>query len=186
VKPETLVIWTVRVNREQIDHAADGEAVDAAWKEVPKAQKTDISLLDAYFRALMRTDQHERAEKELIAALKSDWRGPLVRLFGQVLGNDVSKQLKKAEGWLGAHSEDPDLLLTAAQLCLRNKLWGKARSYLETVISLRPTPEAYQEYGALLNQVGEPDAAADAYRDGLDMLSSNNLTAIEHIPAGRP
>ena len=90
--------------------------------------------------------------------------------------------LKKAEGWLGAHSEDPDLLLTAAQLCLRNELWGKARSYLETVISLRPTPEAYQEYGALLNQLGDPDAAADAYRDGLGMLAGNNLPAIEHIP----
>jgi len=140
VKPETLATWTVRVNREQIHHAADRDAVDAAWKDVPKAQKTDISLLEAYYRALMRTDQHERAEKELVAALKSNWRGPLVRVFGQVVGKDASKQLKKAEGWLGAHSEDPDLLLTAAQLCLRNELWGKARSYLETVIVQRPTP----------------------------------------------
>jgi HemY protein len=185
VKPETLATWTVRINREQIDHAADRDAIDAAWKDVPKAQKTDISLLEAYYRALMRTDQHERAEKELIATLKSNWRGPLVRVFGQVVGKDASKQLKKAEGWLGAHSEDPDLLLTAAQLCLRNELWGKARSYLETVISLRPTPEAYQEYGALLNQMGDPDAAADAYRDGLGMLAGNNLTAIEHIPTER-
>jgi len=182
VKPETLAIWTVRVNREQLDQAADGEAVDAAWKDVPKAQKADISLLEAYYQALMRTDQHERAEKELVTALKSNWRGPLVRQFGQVLGKDASKQLKKAEGWLSTHSEDPDLLLTAAQLCLRNELWGKARSYLETVISLRPTPEAYQEFGALLNQMGEPDAAADAYRDGLSMLAGNNLIAIEHKP----
>jgi HemY protein len=181
VKPETLALWTVRVNREQIDHATDNEALIAAWKDVPKAQKTDISLLEAYFQALMRTDQHERAEKELVAALKSNWRGPLVRLFGLVEGTDASKQLKKAEAWLSKHSEDPDLLLTAARLCLRNELWGKARSYLETVISLRPTPEAYQEYGGLLTQMGEADAAADAYRDGLKMTAGNNLTAIEHI-----
>jgi HemY protein len=185
VKPETLALWTVRVNREQIDHAADNEALTAAWKDVPKAQKTDITLLEAYFQRLMRTDQHERAEKELAAALKSDWRGPLVSLFGLVEGADASKQLKKAEAWLSKHSEDPDLLLTAARLCLRNELWGKARSYLETVISLRPTPDAYQEYGALLNQMGESDAAADAYRDGLSMLSNNNLIAIEHIPTER-
>jgi len=181
VKPETLALWTIRVNREQIDHAADNEALVAAWKDVPKAQKTDITLLEAYYQALMRTDQHERAEKELAAALKSNWRGPLVGLFGLVQGTDASRQLKKAEAWLSKHSEDPDLLLTAARLCLRNELWGKARSYLETVISLRPTPEAYQEYGALLNQMGEPDAAADAYKDGLSMLSNNNLPAIEHV-----
>jgi HemY protein len=180
VKPETLAIWTVRVNREQIDRATDNEALMAAWKDVPKPQKSNIALLESYYRGLIRTGQNERAEKELISALKSDWRGPLVRIFGQVEGADASKQLKKAETWLSNHSDDPDLLLTAARLCLRNELWGKARSYLETVISLRPTPEAYQEYGALLNQMGESDAAADAYRDGLGMLAGNNLIAIEH------
>jgi len=181
VKPETLAIWTTRIHREQIDHAADVDAVTAAWKEVPKPQKTNISLLEAYYQGLMRTGQHERAEKEMVSTLKSDWRGPLVRLFGLAEGVDASKQLKKAEGWLTNHSEDPDLLLTAARLCLRNELWGKARSYLETVISIRPSPEAYQEYGALLNQMGEADAAADAYRDGLGMVAGSNLTAIEHI-----
>jgi HemY protein len=182
IKAETLATWAVRIHQEQIDRATDGEAIAAAWKDVPKPQKSDISLLEAYYRGLMRTDQHPRAEKELASALKSNWRGPLVRLFGLVEGVDASKQLKKAEGWLSNHSEDPDLLLTSARLCLRNELWGKARSYLESVISLRPTPEAYQEYGALLNQMGETDAAAEAYRDGLGMLAGNDLLAIEHNP----
>jgi HemY protein len=181
VKAETLATWTVRIHQEQLDRATDSEAMAAAWKAVPKPQKSNISVLEAYYRGLMRTDQHQRAEKELAATLKSNWRGPLVRLFGLVEGVDASKQLKKAEGWLSNHSDDPDLLLTAARLCLRNELWGKARSYLESVISLRPTPEAYQEYGALLNQIGEADAAAEAYRDGLGMLAGNNLPAIEHI-----
>jgi HemY protein len=181
VKPETLAVWTTRIHREQIDHAADADAVAVAWKDVPKPRKSDIALLEAYYQGLMRTGQHEKAEKELVSTLKSDWRGPLVRLFGLVEGVDASKQLKKAEGWLTNHSEDPDLLLTAARLCLRNELWGKARSYLETVISLRPSPEVYQEYGALLNQIGEADAAAEAYRDGLGMVAGSNLTAIEHI-----
>ena len=181
VKAETLAAWTVRIHQEQLDRATDSEAIAAAWKDVPKPQKSDISLLEAYYRGLMRTGQHQRAEKELASALKSNWRGPLVRAFGLVEGVDASKQLKKAEGWLSKHSEDPDLLLTAARLCLRNELWGKARSYLESVISLRPTPEAYQEYGALLNQMGEADAAAEAYRDGLGMLAGSDLLAIEHM-----
>ncbi len=183
VKAETLALWEQRVHREEIDQAADPDGLTAAWKAVPRALKKDISLLEAYYRGLMRTDQHARAEKELASALKSQWRGPLVRLFGIVEGVDASKQLKRAEGWLGTHSEDPDLLLTAARLCLQNELWGKARSYLETVITLRPSPEVYQEYGALLNQLGETDAAADAFRDGLGMVSTaTNLPAITHTP----
>jgi HemY protein len=182
VKAGTLDAWTVRVHQDVLDRASDGTALALARKEIPKDYQNDILLLEAYYKGLIRAGLHDKAEKELAAALKSSWRGPLVRLFGLVQGTNASKQLKRAEGWLSGHSDDPDLLLTAARLCLRNELWGKARSYLETVISLRPTPEAYQEYGALLNRLGQTDAAADAYREGLGMVAGNNLPALEHRP----
>ncbi len=129
----------------------------------------------------MRTGMHDKAEKDLAAEIKGEWRGPLVRLFGMVDGVDATKQLRGAENWLKTHGEDVDLLLTAARLCLKNELWGKARSYLETVIAIRPTPEAYQEYGRLLNQLGEGNAAADAYRAGLGMVARSPVPAIPDL-----
>ena len=173
----------MRVRTENFANAADGEAVLAEWRSVPRRLKNEIAVLVAYYEALMRVGQHDKAEKDLSAALKADWRAPLVRLFGRVEGPDPSKQLKRAESWLAKHGEDADLLLAAARLCLRNELWGKARSYLETVIALRPSAEAYQEYGRLLTQLGETDAAADAYRDGLGMAARNSLRAIPHLDA---
>ena len=152
---------------------------------MPRNLRSELEVLEAYFTALIRLGKHEQAEKELAAALKKEWRSPLARLFGLVEGPDASKQLKRAEGWLSAHPEDPDLLLAAARLCLRNELWGKARSYLETVISLRPTPEAYQEYGQLLNRLGEGDAAADAFREGLGLVAEPPKTAIPHLKTAR-
>jgi len=181
VKQDTLDEWTIRVHSEKFKRAADGESVIAEWKKVAKQLRDNMTLLDAYYMNLMRTGQHEKAEKDLAAALKAEWRGPLVRLFGLVEGPDPSKQLKRAEGWLTKHGDDADLLLAAARLCLRNELWGKARSYLETVISLRPTPEAYQEYGRLLTQLGETDSATDAYRAGLGMVAESPLPAIPHL-----
>lgn len=181
IKPEVLEKWTIRVHKEALDKAADAETLDLTWKGITRSLKTDTTLLEAYYNGLMRAGLHDRAEKELASSLKSNWRGPLVRLFGLVEATDTTKQLKRAEGWLKNHGEDPDLLLAAARLCLRNELWGKARSYLETVISMRPTPEAYQEYGALLAQMGEANAAADAYRDGLGMVAARPLPAIPHI-----
>ena len=184
IRQETIDNWTVRVHEEFLARATTAEEVAAAWKNVPKNLRANIELMDAYYSALIRAGMHEQAERELVAALKSEWRGPLVRQFGLVEGPDPSKQLQRAESWLAAHPEDPDLLLTAARLCLRNELWGKARSYLESVITLRPTPEAYQEYGRLLNQLGESDAAADAFRDGLGLVSEAPRTAIPHLEPG--
>ena len=173
--------WTIRVHREMLGRTTDGDAVANAWKQVPKSLRGNLEILDAYFSALIRIGQHEMAEKAIVAALKSEWRGPLVRLFGLVEGPNPSKQLKRAELWLADHGDDPDLLLTAARLCLRNELWGKARSYLESVITLRPTPEAYQVYGRLLTRLGEPDAAADAFREGLGLVAETPKTAIPHL-----
>ena len=177
----TLDRWSERVYIEKLDQAVDGDAILAAWKEIPKGLKNHLPLLEAYYSSLMRTGMHEKAEKDLVADIKREWRGPLVRLFGMVEGTNATKQLKNAENWLKNHGEDADLLLTSARLCLRNELWGKARSYLETVISIRPSPEAYQEYGRLLNRLGEGDAAADAYRTGLGMVARSPLPAIPHL-----
>ena len=185
VEQATIDKWTIRVHTEKFGRAVDGDAVIAEWKTVAKPLRADTKLLDAYYLNLMRAGLNEKAEKDLVAALKSEWRGSLVRLFGLVEGPDASKQLKRAEGWLAKYGDDPDLLLAAARLCLRNELWGKARSYLETVISLRPTPEAYQEYGRLLNQLGEGDAAADAYREGLGMVANSPSLDIPRLESDK-
>jgi HemY protein len=184
INQETIDKWTVRVYVENLNRAAAGDAVIAEWKAIPKKLKGDSSLLNAYYTSLMRTEMHDKAEKDLVAELKVSWRAELVRLYGLVEGPDASKQLKRAEGWLAERADDADLLLTSARLCLRTELWGKARSYLETVLAIRPTPEAYQVYGRLLNQMGEGDAAAEAYRAGLGMVTDAPLPAIPHLSPG--
>jgi len=185
IKQDTMDKWTIRVHRENLATAEDGDAVVEAWNRVPKRLQKHLDLLDAYYSALIRTGWNEKAEKDLAAAIKAEWRGPLVRLFGLVEGPDPTRQLKRAESWLDSQGEDPDLLLAAARLCLRNELWGKARSYLESVIAIRPTPEAYHEYGRLLNQLGEADAAADAFRDGLGLVAEGPPRAIPDLSDNR-
>jgi HemY protein len=177
----TLEKWSLRVYRNDLESAADGDAVLGVWKQVPKLLKQNVELLECYFRSLIRTNMQEKAEKEIASELKRRWRAPIVRLYGTVEGRDTNRQLKTAEDWLRAHGEDPDLLLSAARLCLRMELWGKARSYLETVIAIRPTPDAYQEYGRLLTQLGDGEAAADAYRAGLGLVAISPVPAIPHL-----
>ena len=155
----------------------------AFLNKLPKDLKKDLAALGAYFSGLIRTGMHERAEKDISTELKRSWRGPVVRYYGLVQAEDATRQLKIAEDWLKQHGEDADLLLAAARLCLRNELWGKARSYLETVIAIQPTPDAYQEYGRLLNQLGEGEAAAEAYRHGLNLVAGEPLPAIPHLDA---
>ena len=86
ITSDTIRKWTVRVHREHLERAADADAVQASWKNVPRNLRSDVDLLEAYFSALIRNGKHEQAEKELAAALKKEWRAPLVRLCGLVEG----------------------------------------------------------------------------------------------------
>jgi len=173
IDAETLDQWSLRAHQEKLRKAPDSDAVERLWQAIPKAERKSVELRAVYYESLLRTGMHLKAEKELASDLKREWNSTLVRLYGMVETDEPSKQLQRAESWLKTHGEDPDLLLAAARLCLRTELWGKARSYLETVIALRPTPEAYREYGRLLNQLGDSEAAAEAFRDGLSMVSDD-------------
>lgn len=169
--PTILDEWLYRVHTEKLMQAADGNTVAITWQAIPKADRKNDALREIYFASLIRTGDHEKAEKELAQELKRNWRGPLVRLYGLVEGPDAARQLKRAETWLRDRGDDADLLFTSARLCLRAELWGKARSYLETVIAIRPSPEVFKVYGRLLSQLGDTEAAADAYREGLNLVS---------------
>ena len=184
VDDATLNRWSIRVRQERFANAADGAAIALAWKELPRGLRNEPEILEAYFTALMGADMHDKAEKELAAQLRRQWRSALARLYGMTESSDPTQQLKKVEAWLKSHAEDVELLLASARLCLRNELWGKARSYFETVIAIRPTPEAYQEYGRLLHHLGESEAAATAYQDGLSMVAGSTRTAIPHLAPG--
>ena len=175
---DTLGMWSQRVHSEKLLHAADGNTVSIIWQSISRAERKNDALCESYYSSLIRTGMHAQAENELTKDLNRNWRGPLVKLFGLVESPDTTRQLKRAETWLRSHGEDPDLLLAAARLCLRAELWGKARSYLETVITIRPSPEVFQVYGKLLNQLGDSEAAADAFRDGLNMVSESTDPSI--------
>ncbi len=58
-------------------------------------------------------------------------------------------------------------MLTCAQLATRAELYGKARSFLETSIAIRPRLEAYQLLASLMEQLGERERSVKALNDAL-------------------
>ena len=143
--------------------------VDRLWGRLPAALRKAPRLIALQGLALNSLGQGEEAEKKIRQALKRGWEEPLVLAYGRVRGAKADKQLLQAEKWLKDRPEDGALLLSAARLCMVLELWGKARSYLETSLAIAPRTEAYALYGRLLDQFGEADNAALAFRSGLSL-----------------
>jgi HemY protein len=137
------------------------------WYRIPQAMQEKEIITVKYIGYLFSVGAGDLAESLIRNALRRYWSEPLVRYYGLLKSADTKAQLAHAETWLGNHENNGVLLLTLGRLCLRNGLWGKARSYLEASVGAAQLPEAYNELGFLLEQMGEADKAIECYRQGL-------------------
>ncbi len=167
-----------KVHRELTTIATQKGKLDnlrAAWQLVPKKLRQDPDLLHHYILCLLTLDGHDDAETLISDSMKRHWNNQLVYLYGVVNGSDHDKQLATAETWLKGNEKNPMLLLTLGRLCMRNKLWGKARAYLEASIGIQPRSDSYKELGNLMEKLEEPDNAAKYFRQGLMLAAEEKI-----------
>lgn len=147
-------------------------ALHELWNSIPKRLRTNEDVLISYAGELRAREEESACEVLLREALKKNWYEKAAQLYGLVAGQDTAMQLVHAEAWLKTHPQNPALLLTLGRLARRNRLWGKARSYLESSLAAAPRTETYQELGTLLEEMNEPGAALENYRNGLRMANN--------------
>jgi HemY protein len=176
VPSEQLDAWTVQVYRKQLSAPhLDKQQIDTYWQNLPRSLRKNNELIAARAMALAACGEQNLANVEIRKALKTQWNEELVKIYGELDLPDAEGQLRQAESWLAARPEDPELLLVAGRACVRSQLWGKARSYLESSIAIRPTPAAYHELGKLMLQLDEKEAATTAFAKGLTLSNSGVL-----------
>lgn len=165
-----------RVHRALLERAAaagDSELLQARWRKVPARMRDDGKAQLRYYESLLECGEGLLVEKTILKSLRRHWDRDLVALFGRIpRENGAQSALAKAESWLKNRPEDPDLLLCLGRIALQERLWQKARDYLERSHKLHPSEEACLELGRLLAAAGEHAAAAAAFYTGAQLRGS--------------
>ncbi len=157
----------IYLDRLKAQAATSRDELARAWKSTPKSLARRPEIVIAYARAAMACDDHAAAEVALRELLDEQWDEAAVLAFGELEPAEPLVTLERAERWLPDHRNDAALLLTCARLSMQAELYGKARSFLETAIAIRPRLEAYQLLAELMEQLGERDRATKALQDAL-------------------
>lgn len=147
--------------------AEDDRALLEYWKKIPADFKADDFVARAAARSFMQRGGHDTALDVLESALNRAWHEDLVALYGEVRGSSPTRQIEQAEKWLHAQPRDAQLLLTLAQLCSVQELWGKAQSYLEASLAIAPSVEGHIRMAELRTQSGQPGEACQNYQKAL-------------------
>jgi len=159
--------WTVEAYAGLLDASGDARGAQRLWSEVPKALRCEERLTVAHARALIRHGAHDLAEQHLRRQLNASWSTRAAAAYGEVQPRDIPAAIRHAEGWLADHPDDASLLLALGRLCRKAKLWGKARSYLESALAVEASAGGWLELAELLEELDEKQAADEAFRKGL-------------------
>jgi HemY protein len=164
--------WLEKLRRED-----DLDGLNACLKAMPADLKRQGRVAAVAARALIRLGACAPAQKLLAESLNAQWDGELVTLYGDCQpGNeqscDLVGQIEQAEKWLGQHSDDAGLLLALGKLCLHQKLWGKAQSYLDASVSVTPSHAAYTALGQLAERQGKAEDAFGYYRQAMELANA--------------
>ena len=154
---------------EKIRQQEDLTGLTDCLTNIPADFKRRGKIAATAARALIRHGGSPLAQQLLSDSLNAQWDSELVALYGDCQSGDVIEQIKQAEKWLNQHRDDAGLLLALGKLCLHQKLWGKAQSYLEASISVSPSHAAYHALGQLAEQSGKADEALKYYQQAAEM-----------------
>jgi HemY protein len=147
----------------------DQAALREYWESVPENEKLDVRIATSAAREFVRADDSERVRDVVERGLEREWNPELAGCYGECIADDALTRLEHAETWLKSHPRDPDLLLTLGRLCMAQKLWGKAQSYLEASLSLHATRATYLELARLMELMGRPGDANKYFRQAAEM-----------------
>ena len=159
------------------------EELNSTWEKISKSGRSNPVTIAKYADALLAFGQHEEAENMLRKAIAHGWHKALVQAYRRVEIGNGDLQLERAEAWLKSRPDDPDLLITLANLAVKADRWEKARGYLDRLSKSQATPEAYQLLADILEHEGNPAEASRCRRDGLAMALGAAPLARVNLPA---
>ena len=153
------------------DENANAEQLAALWKTYSKHIQSDNPLIQQYVHALVKNREDVLAEQIITTQLKDHWDEQLIREYGALSLDNVQQRIKQSEQWLQKHKESAGLLLTLGRLYKREKLWGKAKSYLESSLSRKPLAATYAELADLHEFLNESTDAQRCAKKGLHIAT---------------
>lgn len=146
---------------------ADAGRLQDYLRAVPAAEYGRRLVL-AGARALVELDAQDAAQKLIESALdgysEAGWQPELVVLYGGLTGPGLTARIARAENWLRQYPDEAALLLALGRMCMKQRLWGKAQSYLEASLALEETRDAHLALADLCDQLEQRDEANRHFR----------------------
>ena len=140
-------------------------------KNLPKTDRKASRVALVMAKGLLATGQQDLARELIEESLDDQWDEVLLGTYPECLpaGSTTLVLAQKLETWMTKYPGEPALSLALGKLCLAQKLWGKSKSSLQSVVrDFKSKPamkaEAHMTLAKLHEALQEPTEAAEQYK----------------------
>jgi HemY protein len=137
------------------------------WNALPQRLQHAPAVVAAFAIRSAQLGLEDLGAEALAEALDAQWNETLVAIYGRLPAGRDPGRLARAEGWLAAHAASPALLVTLGQLCVVQKLWGKAGDFLHRALAQGAGAEAWELLGHAWTAQNDSERAMIAYANAL-------------------
>ena len=177
-RSELKALWPVLENQKLLQKALFDKDFERLWamrllaevniedalKILPKAHKSDVSILIEWVDLLLLERSVDEAIAVIEVALNTGWDEQLVLLYGTTHGSDIDAQLSQGKKWLKKRSNEVSLLMTLGRLAIAARHLPLGRDYFESALAQAPEfdpvrSEIYRELGGACYGLGDSQRA---------------------------
>jgi HemY protein len=151
--------------------AGERHGLEEQWRRIDAQDQLRPRVALAGARHAAALGNPALARQMIERALQAEWDGSLVARYAELApleGEEKTREarvrIERAERWLGAHEDDPQLLATLGRLCIQAELWGQAQRYLEASLAFAPSAAAHLDLARLFERLGQSAQAGAHFR----------------------
>lgn len=132
--------------------AGNDDVINQLYRSLSNEIRQRADVMACYVRSLADKDQ---AEPLLRSALKKNWHGDLVRLYGALGSESLNTRRKTAEAWQRKHPDDADLQFCLGCIYEASGAPGLARECFAKSVDLEDSSEGRRRLGLILIKEGQ-------------------------------
>lgn len=140
-------------------------------RHLPNSLKQDQELVNAIGKRYYALAHYQEAVDWALEHYPIHQNSCLLDLLDEALAHLPAKNYRKAvsriENWLNTQADNASLLMFLGKTAYKNQLWGKAKAYLESSITLKPSVAAWEILAKLYEEQGEETKADQARAKGM-------------------
>lgn len=178
--------YKLRVISGLFKDCVDLPSVKNVYNKLDKSEKKSFQYGKLYFDALLKLSAHEQAIKFLQdnhdeLGLQLMYAEAILSLSKVI--NDkilINALLKLAEKSLLLGRENFNLLVALGIISYKLKIWGKAKSYLESALMQNATQDCYVFLALVAKEIADTDLLSRTYEQMLNFSLNKGLNETKH------